>query len=172
MAFQQVAQLAVEFLESFARNHVAAFDARLGGSGRGHLMDSQQAEKGTVPELHFRMDRAALGRCWRKQAPPRSSAAARPPSIVAARSIPAPREDRPPAPRCAPRRNHVSEQAGNPWRLAPVRFDTAPARLCECGIARFRAVAVFGRASPRTAKVGLRGVPERALPHLYASTIP
>ena len=74
-----------------------------------------------------------------------SSAAARPSSIVAARSIPAPREDRPPAPRCAPRRNHVSEQAANLRRLAPVRFDTASDRLCECGIARFRAVAVWAR---------------------------
>ena len=73
-----------------------------------------------------------------------SSAAARPSSIVVARSIPAPREDRPPAPRYAPRRNHVSEQAGSPRRLAPVRFDTAPDRLCECGIGRFRAVAVLG----------------------------
>ena len=32
--------------------------------------------------------------------------------------------------------------------------------------------AVFGDASPRTTKVGLRGVPERALPHPYQSTIP
>ena len=32
--------------------------------------------------------------------------------------------------------------------------------------------AVFGHASLRTAKVGLRGVPKRALPHPYPSTIP
>ena len=32
--------------------------------------------------------------------------------------------------------------------------------------------AVFGHASPRTAKVGLRGVPERALPHPCPPTIP
>ena len=32
--------------------------------------------------------------------------------------------------------------------------------------------AVFGHASPRTAKLGLRGVPGRALPHLYPSTMP
>ena len=32
--------------------------------------------------------------------------------------------------------------------------------------------AVFGHASSRTANVGLRRVPERALPHLYLSTIP
>lgn len=32
--------------------------------------------------------------------------------------------------------------------------------------------AVFGHASLRTAQVGLRGVPERALPHFYPSTIP
>ena len=32
--------------------------------------------------------------------------------------------------------------------------------------------AVFGHASPRTAEVGLQGVPERALRHLYLSTIP
>ena len=74
-----------------------------------------------------------------------SSAAARLSSIVAARSIPAPRGDRPPAPRYAPRRNHVSEQASNPRRLVPVRFDTAPDRLCECDLARFRAVAVWAR---------------------------
>ena len=32
--------------------------------------------------------------------------------------------------------------------------------------------AVFGHASPRTARVGLRGVPERALPQPYPSAIP
>ena len=32
--------------------------------------------------------------------------------------------------------------------------------------------AVFGHASLRTAKVGPRGVPKRAVPHPYPSTIP